>query len=37
MIRRLAGLARFIGNYRYFRRNGRDPKEAWYLASMTLP
>jgi len=37
MFRKVADLARFIENYRYYRRNGRDPKEAWHLAGLTLP
>jgi hypothetical protein len=37
MSRSFANFVRFIENYRYFRRNGRDPKEAWHLAGLTLP
>jgi hypothetical protein len=37
MFRRLIDFSRFIENYRYYRRNGRDYKTAWHLASMTLP
>jgi hypothetical protein len=37
MFRKVADLARFIENYRYYRRSGRDPKEAWHLAGLTLP
>jgi len=37
MSRAFSNLARFIKNYLYFRRNGRDIKTAWHLASMTLP
>ena len=33
----LVDLARFVGNYRYYRRNGLNIKAAWHLASMTLP
>ncbi len=37
MSRTLANFARFIGNYRYYRRNGINPKAAWHLAGLTLP
>jgi hypothetical protein len=37
MYRTFSNLARFIANFRYYRRNGRDLKTAWHLASMTLP
>lgn len=30
-------VARFIGNYHYFRRQGYTPGQAWQLASKTLP
>jgi hypothetical protein len=30
-------LARFIGNYQYYRKRGYQSKAAWYLAQMTLP
>lgn len=32
----LAKIARFIGNYLHYRRNGFGLKEAWHLANMTL-
>lgn len=37
MYRSYSNFIRFIGNYRYFRRNGRDFRTAWRLAGMTLP
>jgi len=37
MLRKLADIVRFIGNYRYYRRNGSNFRTAWHLASMTLP
>jgi hypothetical protein len=37
MSRKLANITRFIGNYRYYRRNGFNSRTAWHLASMTLP
>jgi hypothetical protein len=29
--------ARFIENYRYYRKRGYQSKAAWYLANLTLP
>jgi hypothetical protein len=37
MSRTFTNLVRFIGNFRYYLRNGRDIRSAWQLASMTLP
>jgi hypothetical protein len=37
MSRTFANFIRFIGNFRYYLRNGRDYKTAWHLAGMTLP
>jgi hypothetical protein len=37
MTRSISNLVRFIGNFRYYRRNGNDIKTAWHLAGMTLP
>lgn len=37
MYRMLVNFVRFIENFRYYRRNGRDIKTAWHLAGMTLP
>jgi len=37
MSRSFSNLVRFIGNFRYYRRNGCDIKTAWHLAEMTLP
>jgi hypothetical protein len=37
MLRSLAKLARFFGNYRYYRQLGMHAQEAWHLAKMTLP
>ncbi len=37
MSRTFAKLARFIGNYRYYRGKGLNSKAAWHIASMTLP
>ena len=37
MPRRFANFVRFIGNYRYYRRNGFNFRTAWHLAEMTLP
>jgi hypothetical protein len=37
MSHNLANIIRFIRNYRYYRRSGRNPKMSWHLASMTLP
>ena len=32
-----ARIARFIENYRYYRRRGYQSRQAWHLANMTLP
>lgn len=37
MSRTFSNLIRFIENFNYYRRSGRDIKTAWQLASMTLP
>lgn len=37
MLRSLAKLARFLGNYRYYRQMGMHTQEAWHHAKMTLP
>ncbi len=37
MSRTFTDLARFVGNYRHYRRKGLDYRTAWYLASLTLP
>jgi hypothetical protein len=37
MSRTYAKLKEFIGNYFYYRRKRNSPKEAWHLASMTIP
>jgi hypothetical protein len=37
MIRSFSRIARFYGNYRYYRLLGIHMQEAWYLAKMTLP
>jgi hypothetical protein len=37
MSRTFSNLIRFIGNFRYYRRNGCDIRSAWHLASITLP
>ena len=37
MLRIFSRLARFFGNYRYYRQMGAHAQEAWYLAKMTLP
>jgi hypothetical protein len=37
MPRSLVNFTRFIGNYRYYRRNGFNFRKAWHLAGMTLP
>jgi hypothetical protein len=33
----LVNFVRFIENFRYYRRSGRDIRTAWHLAGMTLP
>lgn len=37
MSRKFAKIVRFMGNYAYYRRLGFYPREAWHLASVTLP
>jgi len=37
MLRTFSKLARFFGNYRYYRQLGIHSQEAWHLAKMTLP
>jgi hypothetical protein len=37
MLRTFARFIRFIGNYRYYRRQGLNSKTARDLANMTLP
>jgi hypothetical protein len=37
MLRTFSNFVRFIGNFRYYRRNGHDFRAAWHLAGMTLP
>jgi hypothetical protein len=37
MFRTLSNIARFYGNYRYYRHMGVHILEAWQLAKLTLP
>jgi hypothetical protein len=37
MSRAFSNLIRFIENFHYYRKSGRDLKTAWHLAGMTLP
>lgn len=37
MSRTYSSFIRFIANYLYFRRNGRNFRTAWRLVGMTLP
>lgn len=37
MSRAFSNFARFIENFRYYRRNGHDLRTAWHLAGLTLP
>jgi hypothetical protein len=37
MMRTLSRLAKFYGNYRYYRQMGVHTIEAWNLARLTLP
>ncbi len=37
MSRRFANLTRFLGNYGYYRKQGLARRQAWNLASRTLP
>jgi len=37
MLRTFANFVRFVGNYRYYREQGLNSKDAWSLASKTLP
>lgn len=37
MTRTITMLARFIGNYRFYRGKGYNVKASWNLAGMTLP
>ena len=37
MMRKIVQLSHFIENYRHYRRKGLYYKDAWHLASMTLP
>jgi hypothetical protein len=37
MMRKFEQFSRFIENYRHYRRKGLYCKDAWHLASMTLP
>jgi len=37
MLRTFLRIARFIENYRHYRRRGHFCKDAWHLAGMTLP
>lgn len=37
MLRTFNEFARFLGNYRYYRRRGIQSQYAWQLAKMTMP
>ncbi len=37
VLSRFGELMQFMGNYAYYRKTGCSPKEAWHLASMTIP
>jgi hypothetical protein len=37
MLQVFSRFARFIENYRYYRKRGYQSKAAWHLANMTLP